>query len=128
VGLLQTIPLQRPQSFSKTFNCCVGEDPASLTGCHEGAAEYAIEAHRTQDDHRRERLRFVRVFGVRSFVFEADARALRKRLPPKQTITIEKCTCLVSTRSAPGDLSGKQMSQFIDLSVGLGSLLWYGSY
>jgi hypothetical protein len=48
-----------------------------------------------------------------SFVFEADARALRKRLPPKQTITIEKCTCLVSTRSAPGDLSGKQMSQFM---------------
>ena len=40
----------------------------------------------------------------------------------------EKCTCLVSTRSAPGDLSGKQMSQFIDLSAGFGSLLWYGSH
>jgi len=65
-----------------------------------------------------------RIAGDRSFVFEADAHALRKRLPPKQTITIEKCTCLVSTRSAPGDLSGKQMSQSIDLSAGFGSLLW----
>ena len=51
-----------------------------------------------------------------------------ERLPPKQTITIEKSTFLLSARSAPGDLSGKQMPQSIDLSAGFGSLLWYGSH
>jgi hypothetical protein len=66
-GLLQKILLQQPPSFSESLNAVLEKILRHSLDVTKEQLEYAIEAHRTQDDHRREPLRFVGALGVLPF-------------------------------------------------------------